>query len=432
MNKGMEAWWDLRTMSSFSQNRKLTIIACLVLAAIGVAQLASSIIIARSSGDSDLLRQWKTSQYVRAGTNPYPVALAALRARYGVLAPNGSVHLKEIPIYGIPKAGPDPTTNAELGAPEATYPPTSAILFATCVGHLQASTVRTSWLVLNLGLLLLIVRELLLLLEFLKVSWPVAGLVGALAVAWPPVAYCFQREQFSIFVLWSVLLASRLECTRPVLAGLFWGLALIKPSLALPYLLSPLGARRWKVLALTASLQGALLAFAAMRLRETPWTLVSQWLSVAAYFRQGIYTIQELINRLHLDGTLLDSLIPIGVVGLAFCLARRLTRVRALAFLSFVSVIWMYHGIYDFVVLLVPGALHVPDLFDRRRKNMAWILSVGGFLAIGVALLPAVREGETMIYHLLRWIGRLSLAISLLIAAKPEGTGADSATDEIC
>ena len=147
-------------MSSISGSKKPAIIAGLVLAAIGLAQLASSIVTARSNRDSDLLRQWKASQYVRAGTDPYPVALAALKARYGVLAPRGPVHLNETRIYGVPKTGPDPATNPELGPPEATYPPTSDFLFATSMGHFQASSVRTAWFVLNLGLLPLIVMEL--------------------------------------------------------------------------------------------------------------------------------------------------------------------------------------------------------------------------------------------------------------------------------
>ena len=169
----------------------------------------------------------------------------------------------------------------------------------------------------------------------------------------------------------------------------------------------------------------ALLLASGIQLREAPWTLVGQWLSVAACIPHGIYTVQEFINRLHLDGTLLDLLIPFAVVGLAFPCVMRLSRVRALAFLSFVSAFWMYHGIYDFVVLLVPGVLLMPDLFDgMQRKNMAWIVSAGGFLAIGVALLPAIRNGDTAIYHLLRWMGRLTLVISLLVAARPEGPGA--------
>ena len=143
-------------MSSLSENKQTTIIASLVLAAIGLVQLASAIITAHSSEDSDLLRQWKASQYVRAGINPYPVAFAALQARYGVLAPKGPVHRKT-GIYAIPKSGPDPATNAELGPPEATYPPTSYIVFAACMGYFQASSVRTAWRALNLALLLLIV-----------------------------------------------------------------------------------------------------------------------------------------------------------------------------------------------------------------------------------------------------------------------------------
>ena len=62
------------TMSPASGDKKIAIAAGLVLAAIGLVQLATSIITARSSEDSDLLRQWKASQYVRARIDPYPVA----------------------------------------------------------------------------------------------------------------------------------------------------------------------------------------------------------------------------------------------------------------------------------------------------------------------------------------------------------------------
>ena len=56
----------------------------------------------------------------------------------------------------------------------------------------------------------------------------------------------------------------------------------------------------------------------------------------------------------------------------------------------------MYHGIYDFAVLLVPGVLLIPDLVDgTQRKNVTWIVSAAGFLAIGVALLPAVHNGDS-------------------------------------
>ena len=415
-------------MSSISQNHRIAIIACLVLASAGLIQLPPALVNSRSLADSDLLRQWKTSQYVLAGTNPYPVALAALRARYGLLWPHGSVRLNETRIYGIPPSGPDPATIPELGPPEATYPPTSEILFAATMGHFLASSARTAWFVLNLCLLPLLVWELLLLLELGTTSPLMIWLVAALAVAWPPVTYCFEREQFSLFVLWSVLLASRLETTRPLLSGLCWSLALIKPSLALPYLLVPLAAKHWKVLGVVGTVQVALLASAGMRLSLAPWTLVHQWLAVAAYFRQGMYTAQEVINGLHLDGTVLDSLIPVGILVVAFPFTRRLTRVRALAFLSFISMIWIYHGLYDFIVLLVPGTLLVSDLLIAP-PDTAWILSAVGFTAIGFALLPTVvHNGDNVTYHVVRWIARISLDISMLVAARAEPPGENRET----
>ena len=55
------------------------------------------------------------TQYVTRGVNPYPVALEALIAAYGALAPHGPVHLTETKVFSVPESGPHPKSDPALG-----------------------------------------------------------------------------------------------------------------------------------------------------------------------------------------------------------------------------------------------------------------------------------------------------------------------------
>ncbi len=302
--------------------------------------------------DSDVHRQWVTSQYVLAGVNPYPVALSALEARYGRLAPAGPVHLRSVRIDFVPKHGPHPQTDRRLGPPEATYPPTSAVLFAFTIGRFPSIWVVCVWTGFNFVLVALIAGELTAL-AAARMSRPWAwGLIVPLLLLWPPTAESIERGQFSLLVFWSVLRAHRVESRRPLVAGLLYCLALIKPSLGLPLVVLPALGGRWRVLFWTVVAQFMLLGAAGVKLHESPQGLIGGWLHVSRYFRQGLYTIQELINVFHLDGTSFDILIPVLVVAIAAWIARRYDQERRLAFFSFIAVGWMYHYTYDFIVLM--------------------------------------------------------------------------------
>src|SRR5271156_4590493 len=90
---------------------------------LGLIQVVPAALEAATDTTGDLGAQWVVLRYTINRVNPYPVAFEALRARYGILAPRGPVHLKDTQIYEIPKAGPHPQTDSVLGAPQAGYPP---------------------------------------------------------------------------------------------------------------------------------------------------------------------------------------------------------------------------------------------------------------------------------------------------------------------
>src|SRR5690348_6256970 len=176
-----------------------------VVGAIGIGLTVPAIRSVSKDNSSDILRQWRTSQYVLARVNPYPVALAALKAKFG--APE---NVNDLKVYGIPKTGPHPNTRQDIGPPEATYPPTSALILAFTIGPLQRHTVMIVWNVLNIVLFCLIGQELIRLERVQNAQlWSLLFLLS-LGLLWPATTAFFSRAQFSLIVLWCVLVAERI------------------------------------------------------------------------------------------------------------------------------------------------------------------------------------------------------------------------------
>ncbi len=376
-----------------------------VIAAVGLTRLVPAIRFAVNDQTSDVLRQWRTSQYILARVNPYPVALEALETTYGSSAPE---RLRTLRIYAIPKQGPHPDTRKDVGPPESTYPPTAALILALAIGHVQPHALLLIWAVLNLGLFGLIGRELIQLQSVPSArTWSVICLLS-LSLLWPPTIYFFSRGQFTLIVLWSVLVAERIGERRSWLTGILYSIALIKPSVALPFLLLPLRRGRWRSLIWTAAIQVALLASASLLLRASPAALLSKWLLVSRYFMQGMYTAQEIIIDMHLIGTIWNIIIPLTIAAIGFFLSYRAEANRALAIISVIAALWTYHYPYDFLVLLCALAFLLTPA-DRILKWDSWQWSgIFAFALLGVALTDVAVGGNTMTWRIVRWGGRLS------------------------
>lgn len=391
-----------------------------VLGVIGVALTIPAIQSVSRDHLSDVLRQWRTSQYVLSRVNPYPVAVAALRAKFG-----DPKNLRDLKVYGIPRQGPHPDTRQDIGPPEATYPPTSALILAFTIGPLPPQIVVIIWNVLNIALFFLIGVELIRLQGLQNAQlWSVLFLLS-LGLLWPATTAFFSRAQFSLIVLWAVLVAERIGEQRSWLSGILYSLALIKPSLGIPFLIAPLVRRRWKTLFWTIAIEAVLLVAASWYLRASPITLTSEWLSVGRYFMTGIYTVQEIINDLHLTAPSLNLAIPFAVLVIAYFLCNRSKSNRTIAMLSVFAAIWTYHYPYDFVALICVMAFLFTPLDSPSEWDFWQWTGLVAMIILGIALSDSAVRGETTVWRLTRWGGRLSLLWVIASVARAKRCNVD-------
>ena len=223
-----------------------------------------------------------------------------------------------------------------------------------------------------------------------------------------------------------MLVAERLSESRSWLAGILYSLALIKPSLALPFLLAPLRRRRWWALAWTAAIELVLLISASLLLRASPIAMVSKWLAVGRYFMQGMYTAQEIINDFHLVGSAWNTVLPLVVVALGFFLIYHSEPSRTLAMLSVIAVVWTYHYPYDFLVLICALAFLCTPL-DHPGDWDIWQWSgLLSLILLGIALTEVAVGGETLAWRLVRWGGRLSLVWLMVSIARAKRSNRSS------
>ena len=197
---------------------------------------------------------------------------------------------------------------------------------------------------------------------------------------------------------------------RPYAAGLLFSLALFKPHIALPFMLWPFFRGQWRTLMVAGVTQAAGLFAAAWWVRASPLDLVRHWLGISPYMFQGAYTIQEFVLAAGLSGSILVMLVPPAF--LLLCAAwtwrhRRACEADAVAFLALVSVFWVYHERYDFIVLLLPIALFLANLPDGRDRAAAPGLTA--FLLVAFALSDFAYLNDQKFPHVLRWTGRLAL-----------------------
>jgi hypothetical protein len=133
-------------------------------------------------------------------------------------------------------------------------------------------------------------------------------------------------------------------------------------------------------------------------------------LQVAGYFRQGIYTVQEFINRLRLDGSAADFGLQICILLSGIFLAYKAPdKTKRLAILAIVSCIWTYHARYDFVILLIPAAILVSAPINRR-----WAVDFAALVFVAIGLFEFVYHGTGILSAVLRMAARLSMAALLI------------------
>src|SRR5262245_57311841 len=132
------------------------------------------------------------------------------------------------------------------------------------------------WLIVNLALLTVCCIALCAeLLPRQRWNWHAFALISTGLLLWAPVQATVMAGQYSLLVFACLLLGIRVFEGRPIAAGLFLSLALIKPTLSLPFLIVPLVRRRWLTLGIAIGVHAAGTLMVAGWLGTTPWQLGS-------------------------------------------------------------------------------------------------------------------------------------------------------------
>ncbi len=317
---------------------------------------------------ADVTRWWVVSQYVRQGVDPYPVALKILRQVYG---PIEQVKLKDIDLLEIPNP-----QNAEalgvipVGPPEATYPPPALLFQTALIGFIPKPMVVAYWMTCNFALLIFCAW---MLSRHLSNGIPTPSRrlwTLALFVLWMPALSVFLSSQLSLLALACLLVAFEKMDTNEVISGLALTLALIKPSLTLPFLILPLVRGRWKVLAIALGIQGILTLLMAARVGSSPLDLARNWMGVARYFSVGMYSLQGILVKRGLENRPIATVFLMTMLGMGLLVSwigRRSDPRRIFYFLCFLDILVFYHRRYDFVLLFAPLCY---EFFGRSDPNI--------------------------------------------------------------
>jgi hypothetical protein len=380
----------------------------------GLVWLAHSMVEgARSGSYSDIHRQWVVSQYIKLGIDPYRVAHEILRETYGPATGDDRVRLGQTRIWAVAAGWTEQSTielPPGLPPPEATYPPSTLVLFMPVIGFLPESFVYPVAAVAN-GLLLIA-------LVFLGRSWlarnglnpPNEVVLLAFALLWPPLQLVFAYGQFALVVLVSLLAYLRYKERSCLVTGCLLALMMIKPSMGLLFLLIPFVAGRWMAIIVAGLLHGVGIGVMALWLGVSPVEMMGDWLGACRYLLQGAYTLQEVWNRLGIENTPWFTLVVLAYFAAILgwlALHRKADEASAVGFLAFANLAWTYHERPDFSLLLLPLAVFV----CRHAQAGGWRFGAGVLVAgaIGVSMLTTVYGGEAAWTHAVRWIGRFAI-----------------------
>jgi len=104
-------------------------------------------------------------------------------------------------------------------------------------------------------------------------------------------------------------------------------------------------------------LQIAILILFSAIVKSKPLVVMLQWFEVSKFFMTGMYTFTEILFKFNLgirnSSIILPMLLLLSIFFL--CWHKRDNGEKSIFFvLCFVSIFWMYHGSYDFVILVFP------------------------------------------------------------------------------
>jgi hypothetical protein len=290
----------------------------------------------------------------------------------------------------------------------ANYPP-HAIVALSPLALLPESWVAFVWAALNL-LLAPLVCYLAFRLFKPEASSRAALLPCAMFLAWAGLRTGLANGQFTLLVIGFGLLAFLFEEKRPLVGGLFLALALMKPHIGGVFLLWALFTKRWRMTTVACALMGLGVCVYALRLMESPFAAVRDYLSVLQHqFGRGadvqgstalrVVELRPLISLfVHNEawGNRLQQLLLVVMLGCAAAVAflkSRLSQAQRDAAVLQLCCLWLlmsvFHNPYDTILLLpiLMGLWAVSVPHPRRRelwtdKGALWVLQAAMVLEL--------------------------------------------------
>ena len=259
--------------------------------------------------------------------------------------------------------------------------------------------------------------------ELSPLGWQ-AGLLGG-AMAWAVSGNCTAIALGQFSILCAGLLAAQvlaMQANRPLLAGICWALAMIKPQIALPFALLFLLERQWRGLFAGGAVLGALTAGAFW------WTGVSPLDFFAAgpateklrFVRDSGYVGTMWIEWLDLPprtatGIALGMLMLCGLALLLRDWRGRIPLIQGAGACAMLGFVLFYHRQYD-NQMLFPLMLAVAAVALRKASGAA--VALAGLLALTLYVPAGWVAGSGMI-SLLAFLAPVATAVYLLFSRQP-------------
>ncbi len=343
-------------------------------------------------GGVDVHLRWQDQQYVMRGQNPYDVLHAEL---------------------GVGPAPWDPTRNAapvpEIGVPDSGgYPPWSFVL-----GYLMFwppwPAVKVYFLIISLAMLGVI---------GVWASRVVRPRGTGSAASWLAVAAVLAisgnstsvhvGQHGGVVVGLLALSAWALCAGRDIGGGVLMGMALVKPTIAGPFVLVLLAIGRWRALSACVGYVALASGFIWWQTSTNPIEMLLQSLSAGAEY---IHDSQGLVNVLLRLGVTPQRVTPIlaATVALPGCAVLLAARHRPLidlfAIAAVIGRLWAYHKTYDNIMLTFLLVATLSAALTSRSR-----IAVAGFFVTGLAAwAPASlsKNEPFLFFQLFCWVGGL-------------------------
>lgn len=278
------------------------------------------------------------------------------------------------------------------------HPPYAVVLYFP-LSLLPFEQMRILFVVINL---LAAVAVIYLAVKLWGERWPLNTrlLLAAFFLSLAPLRVTFRMGQISLLITALVLAAVMARKESKILAGLLLGLSLCKYTLKLPFFLYFLWRREWKVVATATFVLAALTLFFAIRLGLSPIEVTADYvrLTIASAANDKRFTGTTEIGPLLLSMTGGNQSLS-GKIGILLALAGLISMMVAfhrrprsehvhLSIVTLYSLWFVYHRPYDSVICILPAALFIG--FIKQRKYLAFSSICLAALGLFIVSLPGL------------------------------------------